>query len=221
MDLTEIGAPGSKADTFATLNEVKKELKSIREEKSGSILSGAGMSDIALAMLLMRSKNPKLSEKEIQKLATTLVGNKSNFLQELVDQKLITKAEMDKALAGTAQTVSLATPQATSKISKLKSFAVKAAPYAVGAASAAGSYYGTGKAIDALKDKTRGYNVASPSVIKMKAGSMENFNEAMKKLFSLSKKIAGISKSLDKDLGFAIESLNDLQTQLGNMEKSK
>jgi len=63
-------------------------------------------------------------------------------------------------------------------------------------------------------NQRKGFNVASPSVIEQKAGSISKFKGASLKLTQIAKDIAGISKSLDKSMAEGVDTVLDLIRQL-------
>ena len=67
---------------------------------------------------------------------------------------------------------------------------------------------------DATINQRKGFNVASPSVIEQKAGSIPKFKGAALQLTMIAKDIAGISKSLDKNMAEGVATVLDLIRQL-------
>jgi hypothetical protein len=72
---------------------------------------------------------------------------------------------------------------------------------------------------DATINQRKGFNVASPSVIEQKAGSIPKFKGAALKLTMIAKEIAGISKSLDKNMAEGVATVLDLIRQLDEAKK--
>lgn len=206
----------SNKSTGEVITDLARDVKKLKREESssGSIFSNIGISDMALGYLLMKKKNPGMSDAQLASLAQNLVSDKKAFLQEAVSQGMITKTQMDDFLLRNSGSISISSPTAVSKISRFKSTASRLGPFAASLAGSVGGYMATDYLAKKLKDKTRGSNVASRSVIRMRSGSEQSFFDAGNKLLVIAKKIAGISKSLDKDIGFAIESLQDLTNQI-------
>lgn len=81
-------------------------------------------------------------------------------------------------------------------------------------AGGAGGYMLADWIADATVNQRKGFNVASPSVIEQKAGSIPKFKGASLKLTQIAKDIAGISKSLDKSMAEGVDTVLDLIRQL-------
>lgn len=67
---------------------------------------------------------------------------------------------------------------------------------------------------NATVNQRKGFNIASPSVVEQKSGSVLKFKGASLKLTQIAKDIAGISKSLDKSMAAAVDTVLDLIRQL-------
>lgn len=183
--------------------------ESLSKSNGYSIFSGIGVSDIGLAYLLLKKDNPRLGDVELRKMADSLVGDKKAFLEKAMASGLITKEQMESYIS----TGSFG-PGSRTIASRIGNFYGRYGKLLGFAGGAAGGYYGTGYAIDNLKNQIRGSNEFSKEKIKSMPGGIVGFMASNLKLMQIAKQVLGISKTLDANIGQCLESIQEIQDKI-------
>ena len=180
---------------------------SANAQSTTGMFSSLGVSEFMMASMLLKKKNPGMSLAEVQLAAQNLAVDHKRLLQEAYKAGFITKDQMKNILSGKVTTVGFGAPAASNKLKNV-------AKGAIGVGGALGGYFGTEALFNSTINQRRGFNVASPSVIKQRAGSITEFKRAGLILINMGRSVAGISKTLDTAFTSAGESYLELVDQL-------
>jgi hypothetical protein len=196
--------PNSPPETSATSSA-----STPSEKKESSIFSGFGLSDIAIAALLLRSQNPKIGDADLARMSESMVSNKKEFLEKALASNLITKEQMENYM----KTGSLG-GEKSATFSRMRNFLNRHRHLIGIAGGSLAGYYGTEYAYNYLANAISPSNEFSKDKINSMSGGISGFMEKNLILMQIARSVLGISKILDSSIGQCLLTIKEIQDKI-------